>query len=175
VLWMLSLFDAGKHPLIEKVLEAVPDYQKDNYIVGRTDHSEHPVYQTKWLKYGLQSLGLDDPYTIPAVYDSYSSLFWMDFREAHVDGERFSDRALELYPYLNWAEAHFFNEPFPESPGELHAPLTREGRGSEAHYWRLNRLAELGAIPGEQAAEHMCTPHTWHAAEIFLYILEKTD
>ena len=114
VLYMAAVVSATKHPLIEEVLKAVPDYRKDNHIIGRTDFQEHPVYQTKWLKYGLRALGLDDPYHIPEVQDSYSSLFWMDYRDEHVSGERFGERALELYPYLNWAEAHFYDEPFPE-------------------------------------------------------------
>ncbi|MFC1462810.1 hypothetical protein ACFLQU_04310, partial [Verrucomicrobiota bacterium] len=131
VLYMAALIGAARHPIIDDVLKAAPDYRKDHHIVGMTDHQEHPVYQTKWLKFGLRTLGLEDPYRIPEVHDSYSSLFWMDYRGEHVPGERFSERALELYPYLNWAEAHFHGEPFPEPLGELRPPLTREGRGSE--------------------------------------------
>jgi hypothetical protein len=62
--------------------------------------AEHPVYQTKWLKFALKSLGLDDPFRIPAVFDSYSSLFRMEYRSEHVPGARFSSRTLALYPYL---------------------------------------------------------------------------
>ena len=58
-LFMVSLFGAHKHPLVAKVMEAVPGYRKDDHIVGRTDYAAHPVYQTKWLKFGLKSLALD--------------------------------------------------------------------------------------------------------------------
>lgn len=172
VLFMVSLLGANRHPIIEKVLKAVPSYCRDGYIVGRTDYAEHPVYQTKWLKFGLKALGLDDPYRIPAVVDSYSSLFWMDYRGEHVPAPRFSAKTLALYPYLNWAEAHFYGEPPPEPLDTLHPPLTREGAGSEADYWRLGPLVDAGAVLPEQVSSRACTPHTWHAAEMFLYLLE---
>lgn len=173
VLFMVALFGANKHPIIEKVMQALPGYRKNGHIAGRTDYAEHPVYQTKWLKFGLKMLALDDPFRIPAVFDSYSSLFWMDYRSEHVFGARFSSKTLVLYPYLNWAEAHFYGEPPPEPLNVLRPPLTREGAGSEADYWRLTPLANIGAIPAEQVASRTCTPHTWHAAEMFLYLLEQ--
>jgi hypothetical protein len=172
VLFMAGLFGAHKHPLIQPVLDALPGYRKDRHIVGRTDGAEHPVYQTKWLKLGLKTLGLDDPFRIPAVFDSYSSLFWMDYRSEHVAGDRFSVETLESYPYLNWAEAHFFDEPPPEPLGDIRFPLSREGKASEADYWRLIPLAELGAITRGQLVNRVCTPHTWHAAEMFLYLMD---
>jgi hypothetical protein len=173
VLFMISLFGAHSHPLVEKIVKALPDYHRDDYIVGKSDYAEHPVYQTKWLKFGLRALGLDDPYEIPHVFDLYGALFWMDYRSQHVDGERFSEKALALYPYLNWAEAHFHGAEPPEPLSGLHPPLTREGAASEAEYWRLNPLASEGIIPAEQARDRICTPHTWHAAEMFLYLIEK--
>jgi hypothetical protein len=172
VLFMLSLFEARKHPLVEAVMKAVSGYRRDGHIVGRTDGAQRPVYQTKWLKFGLRALGLDDPYRIPAVFDAYSALFWMDFRDKHVAGDRFSAKALRDYPYLNWAEAHFYDGPPPEPLGELGAPLSREGLAGEAEYWRLQPLVDRGIVPAEQVAARMCTPHTWHAAEMFLYLLQ---
>ena len=85
----------------------------------------------------------------------------------------FSESALALYPYLHWAEAHFHNDPPPEPLTEIQSPLTREGAGSEAEYWRLGPLANGAIIPAAQAQNRICTPHTWHAAEMFLYLIEK--
>ena len=98
----------------------------------------------------------------------------MDYRKEHVPGERFSERTLSLYPYLNWAEAHFHDESIPESLTELRPPLTREGVGSEAEYWRRMPLSDNGVIPSQQITNRVCTPHTWHAAEMFLYLIEKS-
>ncbi|HOF89925.1 MAG TPA: hypothetical protein PLZ36_17755, partial [Armatimonadota bacterium] len=78
VLYMLALVDARHHPLVEKIFQEIPRFLDGKHLRGLSDYAEHPVYQTKWLKYGLQHLGLDDPYRIPAEYDSYSALFWMD-------------------------------------------------------------------------------------------------
>ena len=175
VLFMLSLFGAHSHPLVGRVVKALPAYHRDNHIVGKTDNAEHPVYQTKWLKFGLRALGMDDPYLIPPVVDSYSSLFWMDFRHDHVEGGRFSEKTLATYPYLNWAEAHFYETELPESIDTLSPPCTREGAGSEADYWRLHALAQVGVTPAEQAEGRMCSPHTWHAAEMFLYLIERSQ
>ena len=167
-LYMLSLFDLKTHPLIGKIMAAVPHYQRDKHIVGRSDYAEHPVYQTKWLKYGLRALGMDDPFLAPEVFDSYSALFWMDYRDQHVDGPNFTPESVAKYPYLGWAEAHFHRRPHP-APNPESGILTWEGAGSEAEYWRLDELAKLGLNTAGQAKHKMCTPHTWHAAEMFLY------
>jgi len=172
VLFMLALVGAGTHPLIQQVLKAVPAYRKEDHIVGLTDYSEHPVYQTKWLKFGLRALGLDDPYRIPAVFDSYSVLFWMDYRQQHIAGPPFAAELRRLYPYLGWAEAHFHDAPPPDTLDQLTPPLTWEGAGSEAEYWRLTALVDAGAILRSQVTAKYCTPHTWHTAEMFLYLLE---
>jgi len=116
VLYLISLAADSSHPLVKKVLDTIPQFRKGKHLVGSTDFSEHPVYQTKWLKFGLRALGLEEAYEIPAVFDSYSALFWMDYKTAHVQGPAFSKQARANYPYLVWAEAHFHDGP---PPGEL--------------------------------------------------------
>ena len=113
-LYLISLVADKSHPLVGTVLTTVKEFQKDGYIIGLSDFAEHPVYQTKWLKFGLKCLGLKDGYTVPSVYDSYSSLFWMDYREQHLDGSRFSDELGLLYPYLTWPRLTFttWSHPF---------------------------------------------------------------
>lgn len=176
VLYLFSLYDACTHPMVDKVLAAIPAYRKASYITGMTDYKEHPVYQTKWLKFGLRSMGLDDPYEIPQVYDPYSSLFWWDFLDEHVSGDRFSERTSRLYPYLNWAEAHFYKGPLPAIERTANgSPRTWEGAGAEADYWRLKALSEKGVLPASCASEKIGMPHTWHAAEMFLYLLESQN
>ena len=166
LLYMVSLVSDRKHPVVEKVLREIKRFEKDGYILGRSDFAEHPVYQTKWMKYGLRSLGLDDPYRIPPIADSYDHLFWMDYREMYTPSPRFDAERSQLYPYLRWAEAHFFNEPAPATPSSGDPLLTWEGAASEADYWRMNLLCD------EFTARHWCTPHTWHAAEMFLYYMQ---
>lgn len=166
VLYLVSTVAGVSHPVVQAVLDAVPKFRVDNYICGMTDFGEHPVYQTKWLKYGLRRLGLPDPYTIPTVEDSYSALFWMDFRREHVPTQPFGQDALR-YPYLLWAEAHFHNAPPPYQPPTEQYPLTWEAEASQADY------VQMAHVDTQLAEARVCVPHAWHAAEMFLYYLEK--
>ncbi|MCD6416891.1 MAG: hypothetical protein J7M08_09390 [Planctomycetes bacterium] len=165
-LYMISLVSDRRHPLVEKILKEIDGCRRGRHIVGRTDGAEHPVYQTKWLKYGLRALGLEDDFEAPAVFDSYGAAFWMDFKEQHVDGPRFGPRMAQLGPYLTWAEAHFHGDDPPIEIGELKTPLTWERDTSEAEYWRMSILSS------ELVESRVCTPHAWHAAEMFLYFLD---
>ena len=166
-LMLASLTTGRSHPIVDTVLKEVEKVRRGSALAGLTDYAEHPVYQTKWLKYGLRRLGLDDPYKIPAVPDGYSSLFWMDFRDEHEPHPRFDANALEKWPYLNWAEAHFYNEAPPETVAADQFPLTRELHSSEARYGRM------GIVAPEWVEQRQCSPHTWHAAEMFLYFLDQ--
>jgi hypothetical protein len=165
-LFLVSLVSDKNHPLVPRVLDELPRFERQGpagqYIVGKSDFAEHPVYQTKWLKYGLRSLGLPDHYDVPPVHDGYSALFWMDYREAHVAGKDSDNRS--SFPYLGWACDHFHGRK--KSPiGNRDYPLTWEQNASQAKY------AALAVLDPVYAARRLSTPHTWHAAEIFLYLL----
>jgi hypothetical protein len=150
--------------LVASVLAELPRFQVPDHICGRSDFAEHPVYQTKWAKFGLASLGLPDPYRVPLLPDSYSALFWWDYRDRHVPGDRFQGTD---YPYLNWAEAHFHREK--GAPlGNLDYPLTWEASASQADY------AALTAILPLYADQKLAAPHTWHAAEMFLFLIDES-
>jgi hypothetical protein len=166
VLYLISLVSDACHPLVPEILHRAADMTRDHHLTGLTDGQEHPVYQTKWLKFGLRCLGLDDPYSIPETFDSYSALFWMDYREEHVQGPRFSDETGDLFPYLSWAEAHFYRSPLPMHLAGQGYPLTCEAQASEADYAGMRPVAQ------EYVDTRICAPHTWHAAEMFLYLLE---
>lgn len=166
-LYMISLVSNASHPLVQTILDAARRCRKGNHITGPTDFAEHPVFQTKWLKFGLRSLGLDDAYQVPEVYDSYSALFWMDYRDAHVEGDPFDERSKELYPYLGWAEAHFHGWPANLAFARDQYPATWEAQASQADY------SQMAHICSEYVDRRICAPHSWHAAEMFLYLLER--
>lgn len=176
VLFLASLVSDKTHPAVPMALDSVKRFRKEKYIVGKTDYAEHPVFQTKWLKYGLKSLGLPDPYVIPKQYDSYSSLFWWDYKAEHVAptetvGKRFSEKDSDHYPYLVWAEDHFYSRKgTPERRGivgNLDYPLSWEQNASDAHYPGMTVL-DKGLV-----RQKLAFPHTWHAAEMFLLLFEK--
>ena len=164
-LFLISLLSDKNHPLVAKIVGELPKFEARNeqvlYIQGRSDFADHPVYQTKWAKYGLRALGLDDPYTIPTIRDSYSSLFWMDYRASHVHGAEATDRA--RCPYLGWATDHFQGTKL--SPiSNRDYPLTWEIRASQADY------PGMAIVDPVFVQQKIATPHTWHAAEVFLYL-----
>ncbi len=167
-LFLVSLVSDKNHPLVAKVLAELPRFERSDatgkFILGHSDFSDHPVYQTKWLKYGLRALGLPDPYVIPQIADSYSALFWMDYCEQHVAGKDSDDRG--AYPYLGWACDHFYGTK--KSPlGNRDYPLTWEKNASEARYEGLKIISPIFV------EKRLSPPHTWHAAEAFLALLTE--
>jgi hypothetical protein len=64
VLFLISLAADKQHPLVQKILREMPRFEVNGpdgkYLLGRSDFSLHPAYQTKWAKYGLHALGLPD-------------------------------------------------------------------------------------------------------------------
>ena len=167
VLFLVSLVSDKTHPVVQMALDSVARFKKETYIVGQTDYAEHPVFQTKWLKYGLKSLGLQDSYTIPNQYDSYSSLFWWDYKREYVAGKKFDDNLSTNYPYLVWAEDHFFGEKR-GMVANLDYPLSWEQKANNAYYPGLTVLDK------DLIKQKLAFPHTWHAAEMFL-LLSSAD
>jgi len=163
VLYIISLLGDASHPLVPRVLEAAQEFRHGRHISGLTDFAEHPAYQTKWLKHGLRALGLDDLWEIPEVEDTYSSLFWMDYRDTHVPCPRLGEDAARDYPYLAWAEAHFHGDPPPADLATDRYPLTWESNASQADYARMSAISE------EYVWRRTAAPHSWHAAEAFMY------
>jgi hypothetical protein len=166
-LYLISLASSAAHPLVEPILAAAERFRRGQHIAGLTDGAEHPVYQTKWLKFGLASLKLDDFWQIPDVPDSYSALFWMDYRDQHVPAGGFSPRARERYPYLAWAEAHFHALAPPMDLANPGYPVTWEAHASQADY------EAMAWIDRAFVDRRICMPHSWHAAEMFLYLIER--
>jgi hypothetical protein len=165
-LFLVSLVSDARHPLVAAIQAEVPKFaavqETNRFIRGRSDFAEHAVYQTKWLKYGLRALRLPDQFTIPPIADSYSALFWMDYRDAYVPGRDADDRA--NYPYLGWASDHFYGQR--RSPiSDRDYPLTWEAEASQARYQGMALVSE------EFVKRKLAAPHTWHAAEVFLYLL----
>ncbi len=167
-LFLVSLAGDKSHPLVGKVLAEAPRFEVagpgGKYLRGRSDFSEHPVYQTKWFKYGLAALGLPDAYALPAVPDTYSALFWLAYTNSYAGGPDADDRG--SYPYLGWACDHFHR--LARSPiSNRDYPLTWEKDASQARYEGMRVIAPIFA------QQRLAAPHTWHAAEVFLYLLDE--
>ncbi len=166
VLYLISLVAGKDHPLVPTTRQALKRFEKGSHIEGRSDFALHPVYQTKWAKFGLKSLNLDDPYSTPQVADSYATLCWW----AHQGDDRPGQEVIESddYPYLTWAGCHHTGK----HKGKLSDrdyPLTWEAKASQANYRGMDVISPV------YAEAKLCSPHTWHAAEAFLYLLEQRE
>ena len=171
-LYLLSLFTDKSHPLVSQILKEALKYEVNTsdgiYIRGRSDFHEAPVYQTKWLKFGLLKLGLADKYSIPEIQDNYSSLFWWEYKNNYMPGTKdaFEPGNSEKYPYLGWAADNFHG--LKRNPiSNLDYPLTWEIEASQADYKGLEQIDPV-LVTAKCAA-----PHTWHASEVFLYVLQR--
>jgi hypothetical protein len=171
-LYLLSFYTDRNYSLVKQILAEIPKYEvKDNYgyyIKGRSDFHEAPVYQTKWLKFGLHKLGLEDPYIIPQIQDNYSSLFWWDYRETYMSGtsDAYDEAKNDFYPYIGWAADHFHG--LKRNPvSDRDYPLTWEENASQADY------KGMAIIDDKYVKSKISSPHTWHAAEVFLYLIES--
>ena len=166
VLYIVSMVSDSKHPLIEKILEEADGYKNNDYIEGKTEDSFHPVYQTKWIKFGLKSLGISDNYKIPLIYDNYSPVFWLDFKTQNVGGRQFDEVTSLNSPYLTWAEDHTFNQKR-AMVSLSDYPLSWESDSKSANYLGMNIVDQT------YTQSRLCATHGWHAAEMFLLLMEQ--
>ncbi len=163
-LYLVSLVADATHPLVATVLKEAESFRSGDHLSGNSDFAAHPVYQTKWMKFGLRALGLPDAWNIPASEDNYSALFWMDYRDQHVGSAGYDSHGAQPYPYLGWASDHFYKKK-PTLPA-VGFPLSWEAKASQADYRGMSVIAPA------YVNARLAAPHTWHAAEIFLYLSE---
>jgi hypothetical protein len=165
-LYIISTVSDSKHPLIDKILEEADGYKNSDYIEGKTEDSFHPVYQTKWIKFGLKALGISDNYKIPLIYDNYSPVFWLDFKTQNVGGRQFDEVTSSNSPYLTWAEDHTFNQNR-AIVSLVDYPLSWESENKSANYLGMNIINQ------NYSQLRICATHGWHAAEMFLLLMEQ--
>lgn len=166
LMYMISIVSGSKHPLIEKILEEIEGYKNSDYIEGKTDDSYHPVYQTKWIKFGLKSLGISDSYKIPLIYDGYSPVFWLDFKNQNAGGKQFDETTSLNSPYLTWAEDHTFNQKR-AIVSLSDYPLSWEAENKSVDYLGMN------IVDKTYVQSKLCATHGWHASEMFLMLIEQ--
>ena len=95
---------------------------------------------------------------------TYAALFWWEFKS--LDAKKQPILREDNYPYLQWAANHYDTK----KKGLLSNrdyPLTWEAQASEADYKGMARIAT------EHVKLKVCAPHTWHAAEVFLSLIEE--
>ena len=169
-LYLISLVSNQSHPLVPVIqkelahIERKSWFQPTRWIEGYSDFDLHPVYQTKWAKFGLASLKLADHYSIPHVKDSYATLFWWDYKNLDIKNQLILRD--DNYPYLQWAANHYINKK-QGLIGNQDYPLTWEAQASAANY-KGNKI-----ISPEYVKLNISATHSWHAAEAFLSLIEE--
>jgi hypothetical protein len=166
---MVSLVSDRSHPLVARVMEEAEGFRRADYLEGHTDGAAHSVYQTKWLKFGLKRLGLPDAWRLPASFDPYAAVFWLDYLEIPIGGPPFSESVKEAAPYLAWAEAHFHGWGPPAPVPARSYPLS----------WGRHPDREppfgMGLIAPDFVDRRVSAPDARHAAEMLLYFLDRAQ
>lgn len=164
--FILSYFVDKNYPLIHKIENEANRIMENGLLTGLTDYSHHEIYSTLWLKLAYDRLGIStESIKIPKEFDSYARMFWMDKKDVETETP-YENQYDEKYPYLSWARYHFNNDPIDEALLEIKYPMSWEIQASEAIYPDIAPLSQV-------FADNKCgAPHSWHAAEMFLYLIE---
>lgn len=165
--FILSFFVDKSYPLVSEIVKEAKRIMKNGVLTGITDFNHHEIYSTLWLKYGLDKLGVDTSFiNIPLTFDSYARMFWMN-RTGIERHTYFDNHYDENYPYLWWAVKHFENEPIDDSfiNTDIY-PMSWERLASQAVYENIAPLST------EYAKNNFSAPHSWHASEQFMYLIE---
>ena len=164
--FVLSLFVDKNYPLVKDILEEAKSIMSNGLLTGITDYNHHEIYSTLWLKYACERLDIDTSFIkIPKEFDSYARMMWM--YKGDVETEHpFENNYDYKYPYLWWAVCHFNGDEIPSELLKVQYPMSWEIEASEAIYSDIAPLSE------EYAKNKCGAPHSWHAAEMFLYLSE---
>ncbi|MBR2024504.1 MAG: hypothetical protein IKA02_01705 [Clostridia bacterium] len=165
--FILSYFvEKTYYPFMYDLRYEADRIMENGLLTGLTDFSHHEIYSTLWLKLAYERLGIDTKdIKIPKEFDSYARMFWMDKKEVEVDTP-YNNEYDEKYPYLSWARYHFNGDEIDEKLLEIKYPMSWEIDASQAIYENIAPLSQ-------NYADNKCAaPHSWHAAEMFLYLIE---
>ena len=165
--FVLSYFVDKNYPLIAEIYNEAERIAENGLLTGLTDYDHHEIYATLWLKFAFDKLGIKaDFISIPKEFDRYARMFWMDKKEVETRTP-FENKYDEWYPYLSWGVYHFNGDEIPNELLKIRYPMSWEIHASEADYDLIMPLSE------EYAKEKCSAPHSWHAAEMFMYLIEK--
>lgn len=163
VLFLASLGANRKHPVIDKVKEVLPKHVKGKQLQGLTDYAEHPVYQTRWLKFGMRAVKLDTKeYVVPETADFYATQTWWDTEDLQKDKR--TNITDDKHPALIWGEDHLTNNKRGKISNRDY-PLTWDVEGLHCDHSAMKTIGE------EYVKGKIAAPHAFHAAEAFLLLL----
>ncbi|MBR2391493.1 MAG: hypothetical protein IKB06_03255 [Clostridia bacterium] len=149
VLYLMSLLDKPKQNVVNAVLTEVKKYEKNNpnvsgkkYIEALTDGYAYPAFQTKWLKFGMDSLGIDSSaYDVKGLTDWYHTSCWFYekstknklWMDLEVETEKLFNHNISTEPFITWGVLHAYQAKI-ELPENIVYPLTHSGKISTEGY-----------------------------------------
>lgn len=166
LLYMQSLLEEPNQELIDKIIEEAYSRRKDGMLTGIMDGEEHHNYTTGWLKFGMETLGMDssDWRLDSELPDSYTSLLWFyNSPELEEYRKNTSYSQNSLWPYLEYGRANFYDfdlSTLYEKNNDSY--MSYEPANSDA--WRL--------ISENLDYIRSSTPHAWASSEMFFYYLQ---
>ncbi len=165
--FILSYFVDKNYFLISEIEKEAKRIMENGLLTGLTDYNHHEIYATLWLKMAFERLNMDTSFIkIPSEFDSYARMMWMYKNDVEIE-HAFENNYDYKYPYLWWAVSHFNGDEIPKELLEIKYPMSWEIEASEAIY------ADIAPLSEEYAKNKCGAPHSWHAAEMFLFLAEK--
>lgn len=166
IAFVLSYFVDKSYPLIDELVREADRIMENGLLTGMTDYNHHEIYATLWLKLAYENLGIDtSKIKIPELFDSYARMFWMDKKDVETKTP-FENNYDEKYPYLTWAVWHFNGDKIDEKYLDIKYPMSWEVEASEANYANIAPLSQV------YSQKKCSAPHSWHGAEMFMYLIE---
>lgn len=164
-----------KKLILSELRKIEKNCQGRKYITSVTDGQQNDYYATAFLKYALRrnNFGLKDEYMLPSSGEAYKTLTWFYSKATTAEIIKHCIKKLvqegqeghDDFPYLSIASAHYYGEcsiPIPSSS----YPLSWESNGKLAD---INNMYRIDPMTKENRS---CYPHTWTAAEMFLYLYD---
>ena len=168
LLYLISTQKEKNTELINKIIEEAEYIASNNqdgyYLKGKTDFSDHFLYQNLWYKFGMNSINREFKFNIDSVYDDYAQMAWWS---GYKDSNKEEQKASINYPYLSWASFHTLKKGKLPMNENLY-PLSWEMKASEANYDNMSILSD------KLKNKKISPLHTWTASEMLLTILDET-
>lgn len=172
LLYLQSLTDKPNQELIEAVLTEARSLQDADGALGggrTTDGEQHRAYQTRWLKFGMESLGMDSSeFIIPQdEQDDYAEMMWFDGYGTQGCPEK-TEETWNRWPYIYYAKCHMYGQQI-DFTDKLSYPISKEYQPSMANF------SKLSAANSRLAENKVVAPHGWTAAELLLLLYDSVE
>lgn len=167
LLYMLGAIKNNRSDLVNEIVEEVKKKAKDGVFSGIVDGEIMSFYPTSLLLLGAKknNIDLSKYLKTPTIPDHYASLTWWNKDNPKQNLPVIESR---LFPYLEWASAHYkvgnygkvniLDEYYPLSyEAGLNQTIADDQKFVSEHYSVL---------------EGPILTHVWHAAEMFLLLME---